>query len=509
MPDIIETFKNWPVRNKAIFFLILSLVLTALILTFSWMQKVDFQLLYSNLSEEDAGLIVQRLKEMKIPYKMSEGGIMVPSDKVHELRLQLATQGLPQGGGVGFEVFDKTNFAMTDFVQKLNYRRALQGELARTIRALSEVEQCRVHISVPEKSLFAREDERPKASVLIKLKPGRRLTEGQVQGIVHLVASSVEGLDTKDVAVVDSKGEMLTSSGSGTDIVGLSNSQIEFQRNYEKELESKITTLLEPVVGKGKARVKVVATIDFTRVEKTEERYDPDSQVIRSEQRVTEKSLSGGSGGIPGVGSNLPNKSPSVSSSLKGQSERKNETINYEISKIISHTVNNPGEIKRLTAVVLVDGTYTVQEGTKERKYTPRSEEELKKIEEMVKRAIGFMQDRGDDVKVVNMPFETVQEEELPAPKKEILPLVLTVAKYAVPIIGIILLFLLVIRPLMKTLTAPARMQPQPVTLPKTVAEIEKSMEIPEGTSKDTVVEWAKKNPQEAAGLIKSWIEES
>ncbi|MFN3480469.1 MAG: flagellar basal-body MS-ring/collar protein FliF, partial [Thermodesulfovibrionales bacterium] len=233
MPNIIETFKNWPVRNKATFLIILSLVLTSLILTFTWMQKVDFQILYSNLSEEDAGLIIQKLKDMKIPYRTSDGGIMVPSDKVHELRLQLATQGIPQGGGVGFEVFDKTNFAMTDFVQKLNYRRALQGELSRTIRSLSEVEQCRVHISVPERSLFAREEDRPKASVLIKLKQGRRLSEGQVQGIVHLVASSIEGLDPKDVTVVDSKGEMLTTAGSN--IVGLSNSQLEFQRNYERE----------------------------------------------------------------------------------------------------------------------------------------------------------------------------------------------------------------------------------------------------------------------------------
>lgn len=506
MPNIIETFKNWPVRNKAVFFLILSLVLTSLILTFTWMQKADFQLLYSNLSEEDAGLIIQKLKDMKIPYRTSGDGIMVPADKVYELRLQLATQGLPQGGGVGFEVFDKTNFAMTDFVQKLNYRRALQGELARTIRALSEVEQSRVHISVPERSLFSREDERPKASVLVKLKQGRRLSEGQVQGIVHLVASSVEGLDPKDVTVIDSKGEMLTAPGS--DVLGLSNGQIEFQRNYEKELEGKIATLLEPVVGKGKARVKVVASIDFTRIEKTEERYDPDSQVIRSEQRNVEKSLSGGSGGVPGVGSNLPNKAPLTGSSIRGQSERKNETINYEISKVTSHIINNPGEIKRLSAVVLVDGTYTVKEGTKERKYNPRSEEDLKKIEEMVKRAIGFSQERGDDVKVVNMPFETAVEEELPAPEKEIWPVVLTVAKYVIPLIGIILLFLFVIRPLMKTLTVPAKMQPQPVALPRTVAEIERSMEIPQRDPKELLVEWAKKNPHEAAGLIKSWIEE-
>lgn len=504
MPNIIETFKNWPVRNKAIFFLILSLVLTSLILTFTWMQKVDFQILYSNLGEEDAGLIIQKLKDMKIPYRTSDGGIMVPSDKVHELRLQLATQGLPQGGGVGFEVFDKTNFAMTDFVQKLNYRRALQGELSRTIRALSEVEQCRVHISVPERSLFARDEDRPKASVLIKLRQGRRLSEGQVQGIVHLVASSVEGLDPKDVTIVDSKGEMLASAGSN--IVGLSNSQLEFQRNYEKELEGKIATLLEPVVGKGKARVKVVAAIDFTRIEKTEERYDPDGQVIRSEQRNTEKSLGSGSGGVPGVGSNLPNKPSSTSSSIKGQSEKKNETINYEISKVTSHIINNPGEVKRLSAVVLVDGTYTGQEGSKDKKYTPRSEEDLKKIEEVVKRAIGFNQERGDDVKVVNMPFEMVSEEELPAPKKDIWPVIMTVAKYVVPLIGIVLLFLLIIKPLLKTLTVPVKMQPQEI--PKTVAEIERTMQIPEMSPKDMVVEWAKKNPREAAGLIKSWIEE-
>jgi flagellar M-ring protein FliF len=506
MPNIIETFKNWPIRNKAIALVIISIALASIILTLTWMQKVDFQLLYSNLSEEDAGVIIQRLKEMKIPYKTTQTGIMVPSDRVHELRLQFATQGIPQGGGIGFEVFDRTNFSMTDFVQKLNYRRALQGELARTIRSLSEVEQCRVHISVPERSLFTREDERPKASVLLKLRQGRRLSEGQVQGIVHLVASSVEGLDPKDVTVVDSKGEMLTSPNS--EIAGLSSSQIEFQRNYERELEGKIATLLEPVVGKGKARVKVVASLDFTRIEKTEERYDPDSQVIRSEQRSIEKSTGSSSGGVPGVGSNLPNRTTPTSGSSKG-SERKNETINYEISKITSHIINNPGEIKRLSAVVLVDGTYTTPQGSKEKKYSPRSEEDLKKIEEMVKRAIGFNQERGDDVKVVNMPFEAVSEEELPAPKKEIMPVVLTAAKYAVPVIGIILIFLLIVKPLLKTLTAQVKIQqPQPAEVPGTVAGIERSKELPGMSEKDRILEWAKKNPQEAAGLIKSWIEE-
>ncbi len=505
MRDIIQKINSWPLKKKAILLSVIVLSITSMILFFAWHQKADYHVLYSNLSEEDLGQIIQKLKEKKVPYKVTAGGIMVPSDKVYDIRLELASQGLPQGGGVGFELFDKTSFAMTDFVQKLNYRRALQGELSRTIAALTEVEQCRVHLVVPEKSLFARDENRPKASILIKLKQGRRLSQAQVQGIVHLVSSSVEGLDPKDVVVVDDKGEMLTSSAD--DAIGMTVNQMEYQRSVERDLESRIISILEPVVGKDKVKAKVAVSLDFTRIEKTEERYDPDGQVIRSEQRNIEKSISGLTGGVPGVSSNLPNNRTATTSLSQGQSEKRSETINYEISKVISRTVKSPGNIKRISVVALVDGIYTVEQGSKEKKYSPRSEEELKKIEEMVKSAVGFLPDRGDDVRVINMQFETIQDE-LPETKTEIIPIITTVLKYLSPIVAVALFFIFILRPLIKTLFQPPTVPQPAISLPKTVAEIEKTMEIEDMSDRKRVIEWAKKNPKEASSLVKEWIEE-
>jgi len=500
--------KAMPLKQKTMLVSVLVMVITAVVLLFAWSQKPDYQILYSNLSEEDSGAIIQKLKDQKIPYQASAGGVMVPADRVYELRLQMASQGLPQGGSVGFELFDKSNFTMTDFVQKLNYLRALQGELTRTIRALSEIEQCRVHLAVPEKSLFAKEEVRPKASILLKLKQGRSLSQGQIQGIVHLVSSSVEGLNPKDVSVVNQSGEMLTANSDDT--LTMSQDQLAFQHKFEKELENNIVGILEPVVGKGKISAKVTAALDFTKIEKTEERYDPDSQVVRSEQKNAEKSTTGTSGGVPGVASNMPGKTASQTASNRGQSEKKNEVTNYEISRVTSHVINTPGELKRISAAVLVDGTYPAQQGSKEKKYAPRSEEDLKKFEDMVKSAIGFTQGRGDEVKVVNMPFETVPQEEFAEPKKDIMPIVLTVLKYAVPLLAVIFLLLFVIKPLMKSIaTAPGSQQAlASLPLPQTVAELERTMEATGKPASQNVIEWARKNPQDAANLIKNWIEE-
>jgi len=505
LPTIVQTLRDMPVRNKVILLAVLAVAAGSLIFGLTWIQKSDYQVLYSNLSEEDAGQIVQKLQEQKIPYRAAGGSVMVPSDRVYDLRLQLASQGIPQGGGIGFELFDKTTFTTTDFVQKLNYRRALQGELSRTVRALAEVEQCRIHLAVPEKSLFQRDDDRPKASVLVKLRPGRRLSQGQVQGIVHLVSSSVEGLQPRDVAVVDQQGEMLTTTGG--DILGMTNSQLEFQRGLEKDLEQRILGILEPVVGKGKARAKVAALVDFRKVEKTEERFDPDGQIVRSEQRNLEKSATGKTSGVPGVTSNVPAKSAPQGSSNQTQTEKKTETVNYEISKVTSHVVTAPGEIRKLSVAVLVDGTSTAQAGAKERAYKPRTEEELRQIEDTVKRVVGFTAERGDEVRVVNMPFETSVPEELAEGPREIMPIIATAARYLVPLVAVVLLFLFVLRPLIKILgvssAATSRME-----LPKTVAELERALELPERNSRERVVEWARQNPQQAASLIKGWIQE-
>jgi flagellar M-ring protein FliF len=505
--QIVEQIKALPTKKKIIVLTVLVLSISAFILLIVWIQRPEYQTLYSNLSQEDAALIIQKLKEKKIPYRVSGNLILVPSDKVYELRLQLASEGVPQGGSVGFELFDKTSFTMTDFVQKLNYRRALQGELARTIKSITAIEECRVHLAIPEKSLFVQEEERPKASILVKLRPGKGLTQEQVQGIVHLVSSSVDGLNPKDVTIVDQTGEVLTAP-TDEDNIGITKTQLELQRNYEKDMEKRIKKLLEPVVGRGKVEAKVTAIIDFTKIEKTEERIDPESQVIISEQRNTERSTNGTVGGVPGVASNLPDKAAVQSETHQSQSEKKEETINYEVSKVVSRIMTAPGEIKRVSAVVLIDSA-SKQKVIDEAKAVPFSEEEIKQIEEMVKKAIGFTAERGDEVKVISMPFEKLAtlEEEPPTPKREVIPLVIGNLKYIVPVLAILLLVLFVIRPLIKTLTTlptqAERFSPQTVT-----TETQKAIEKTEKPLKDRITEWVHQNPEEAAELVKSWLEE-
>jgi flagellar M-ring protein FliF len=501
--------KEWPVRKLAIAAAVAVASIALVILAFSWSQKEDYQILFTNLSEADSGQIAQKLKEMKVPYRAEAGGILVPSDKVYDVRLQLASQGLPQGGGIGFEIFDKTSFGTTEFVQKLNYKRALQGELARTIMAMGAVEQCRVHLAIPERSLFVREgeEERPTSSVLVRLRQGKNLSPTQVEGIVHLVASSVEGLDSKDVTVVDTKGNVLSKTSG--DVAGLNSSQFEFQGSYAKDLETRIASILEPVVGKGKVRAKVSAEIDMSRVETTEEKFDPESQVVRSEQKQTEKSSTVGASGVPGVSSNLPGRKAASSTPPQGLAQKQRQTVNYEITKVVSRTVNAPGLVKKITAAVLVDGTYVAQQGSKEMKYVPRKEEELRRYEELVKETIGFTETRGDQVKVVNMPFEVASGEDLAPAKPRYIEMAAPFARYAVPLVAVLLLVLLVLRPLVQSLSIPGAAAPAyRGTISNAAAEIAgqapgMQRELP---VREQVSEWARKNPQDAANVIKSWM---
>ncbi len=524
MPNLIELkerFNSLNQRQKIIFGSLTAFALSAIIFSLVLLNRANYQVLYSHISEEELGIVLQRLKELKVPYKVQNGGILVPSDKVYELRLQLASEGIPQNGGIGFEVFDKTNFAMTDFVQKLNYKRALQGELARTIKTLPDVEHVRVHLTIPEKTLFATQDEQtPKASVMLKLKQGKKLNDNQIQGIVNLVASSVEGLDPKNVVVVSQNGQILSKKTD--DGLALTSTQIELQKNIEKELENKIINLIEPVVGKNKVKAKVAVELDFSKMEKTEEVYNPESKVVRSEQRSVDKSIGAISAGVPGVSSNLPNKTNlATQTASASQGEKANEVVNYEISKYISRIVNSPGTIKRLTVVALVDGVY--QGNEKNKKYIPRSDEEIKKFEDLVKNAVGFSEERGDDVRVVNMPFN-VQEEEMVESKFEfvsLIPYIILFAKYVAPIILLVLIYLFILRPLIKTLYT--RDLPEKTQEGK---EVEDKVEI---TSKDRIsiidrqpqklmlqednvntfiIEWAKNNPKDVAKLIKKWVNE-
>jgi len=509
MKALFYTIKQWDNKKKFVFITLVVISIASAILLFTWAQAPTYQVLYSNLQPSDAGAIVAKLQEMKVPYKTTATSILVPAEKVYDLRLQLATLGLPQGGGVGYEIFDKVGFGTTEFVQKINLKRALQGELARTIRSLQEVEDCRVHLSLPERSIFVTNEEPPKASVLLKLRPGLGLTKKQVAGIVHLVASSVEGLTPENVTVVDSRGNVLNTKED--DIATLTASQIEYQRNIERELEKRVISILEPVVGKNKVRAKASVEIDFTRKEQTQEIYDPDGQVIRSEQKLVEQKSMNSPEGVPGVQSNIPRRRTDNNTITGTGSIKKTETINYEISKIVSHIVNPVGEIKKISLAVLVDGKYIKDEKTGNNRYVPRTDEEITNYEELIKKAVGFSEERGDEIKVINMPFK-IQEELIPEePEADYTRYIIPAARYGTILILSILAFLFLIRPLMSYLKSqPRRLSPVPAQAPGTTApgEIEGQQTVKKLPPSDEVIEWAKNNPQVAANIIRKWMEE-
>lgn len=511
--NIIQNFMSWPSKNKIGLAAVLLISIAGTILLLSWARRADYQVLYSNLSESDAGRIVQELTAKKIPYQLATSGtILVASDKVYDLRLQLASQGLPQGGGIGFEIFDNTSFTTTEFVQKLNYRRALEGELARTIRALSGVEQSRVHLVTPDKTLFAFQENKPVASaaVFITLGQGRQLSSKEVDGIVHLVSSSVEDLAPENITVIDNRGNLLTRPHDDT-MIGLSGSHLDYQQNYEKTLMAKIIGILEPVVGAGKVKARVSAAFDFTRTERTEEIYDPERVVVRSEQKSTEKTMSGmpGPAGIPGTASNLPGGVGAQVSPSQGQSQKQNEMINYETSKTIKRIVDAPVTLDRLSVAILIDGVPASEKsaGDTAEKNIARSEEDIKYYEDIVKKTIGFEEDRGDEVSIKVMPFTEMENQATEPAKRDYLPIVYSVLKYLVPLVVALLFFIIILRPVMQSLTRiPAGgVQKLPVA---EAGAIEGALKPQEISLEKKVNDWASKNPQQAMGLIKGWLEE-
>ncbi|MEK7351298.1 MAG: flagellar basal-body MS-ring/collar protein FliF [Nitrospirota bacterium] len=519
---------KFSINQRMIVLVALAGSIAGLIAIALWTQQPDMQVLFTNLNPEDAAGIVDKLKETKVPYETTGGGntVLVPSAQVHELRLQLATQGLPHGGGVGFEIFDRTSIGMSDFVQKLNYRRALQGELARTIAQMPEIERARVHLATPERRLFSNdENNRSRASVVLSLRNGQALAKTQVNGIVHLVSSSVEGLQVKDVTVVDGHGRLLSSAAGSDDAAGLTGSQLEYQRTVEKDIETRIQTMLERIVGVNKAVVRVSSILDFRKVETTEERYDPNSQVVRSEQRGQEKAngVNGVSGGVPGVQSNVPEgtaQEPAQTSSSNNQT--KNETVNYEISRTVSRVVESSGSIKQLSVAVLVDGIYEMAAPSEARKagsdtakkYMARPEEDMKRIEEIVKKAMGYSAERQDQVQVTNVQFD-IATEEPPAqgieaaaePANSFTPYI----RYGVGGGLFLLILFMVVRPLMSMLGATgastgSSAEGATPPLPASVSQIEASLT---GRPRSQIVDMARGNPDTTALVVKQWLKTS
>ncbi len=425
----------------------------------------DNALLFGDLDPSESAKIVGKLETMNIPYELRAGGrqILVPQDRVLRLRMTLAEDGLPSGGTVGYELFDKNDtLGTTSFVQQINLVRALEGELARTIRSISSVDEARVHLVIPRRELFSRRERPPTASVLIKPKGADRLTKGQVLAIQHLVASSVAGLDPSRVSVVDSAGHLLARGDGSSEGTGALDSNEDLRRAYEDRTSRTIEDLVEQSVGIGKVRAEVTADMDFDRVTTNTERYDPDGQVVRSTQTVEENSDSANSRNHPSVSvkNNLPNgqtQSATPANQSVDKSSRNEETVNYEISKTVQNHVREAGTVRRLSVAVLVDGTYTHDKSGKA-VYHPRSAEELAKLTKLVQSAIGYDSKRGDKLELINMQFAAGPQE----PEKIEPPLFgLTKADYfriaelLVLAVVAILVLLLVVRPLVnRTLDA-------------------------------------------------------
>ncbi|HEY3375603.1 MAG TPA: flagellar basal-body MS-ring/collar protein FliF [Candidatus Aquicultor sp.] len=525
------------INQKMIIVITVVLFVVALVSLVYWVSRPSYGVLFSNLSPEDASSIVTKLQEQKIAYRLNGSSIIeVPQDKVYETRISLAGQGLPQGGTVGFEIFDNASFGMSDFQQKVNYRRALEGELARTISQINEVEGTRVHIVIPESSLYTDQQNPATASVIIKPKAGIKLQGGQVQGIVNLVARSVEGLKPENVTLVDTDGNVLSDGqGDSAEAIasGYTKTQLQAKQLYESSLEKSIGSMLGKVLGsESNAVVRVSASLDFTSKETSTKRVEQgDNPVIMSQQSSTEKFTGPGSppGGVAGVtgqtsGSTSTNTQASTTYPATTQStqsnnySRKETTTNYKPTEVEEHEVKPPGEVKKLSVAVVVnnDGTKPIQNKT---------------IEGLVSAAAGLDKTRGDVLTVSSVPFDTawVKKEEKAMADAQKQDLYANIAKYAlVAVLLIVALF--VVRKVLSGMQSSGHRQEnfigQPISQLSvsglTAAEFDditidsdltpekkKEMAIQQRKrqlAREELQNLAKERPQDVAQLLKLWL---
>jgi flagellar M-ring protein FliF len=420
MDQITRLFGNLTLRQRATILIVAALVGGALVMFSRWSSERDFRPLYTNLAPEDGGAVVAKLKEGGVEYRLSENGasVMVPSARVAELRLQMASAGLPKSGRMGFELFDKTNFGATDFTEQVNFRRALEGELERSVMALSEVEQARVHITFPKDSIFLEARQPAKASVLLKLRLGAKLSGANVLAVTYLIASAVDSLAPESVSVLDMQGNLLNRPRRGLSADGAESSEghLDYRRSMEKDLVAKINTALDPLLGAEKFRAGASVECDFSVGEQSEETFDPTRSVMVSQQRTEDISGTPAASGMPGTASNLPRPISRPGSGVAGGVARRTESVSYQSSRTTRHLRLPQGTLKKMSLAVLVDHTVRWEgQGAKlKRVVEPASPEKLKAVRDLVAAATGFSADRGDLLTVENQPFESTLSWEPP-----------------------------------------------------------------------------------------------
>ena len=505
-----------------------------------WGQSPDYRVLYSNLSDRDGGAIIASLQQMNIPYKFAEGGgaLLVAANQVHEARLKLASQGLPKGGNVGFELMENQKFGITQFAEQINYQRALEGELARSVESIGSVASARVHLAIPKPSVFVKEQQKPSASVVLTLQNGRFLDPAQVSAIVHLISSSVAEMPAKSVTVVDQSGTLLSAIHDGNE--GLDAKQLKYVQQIEQSYNQRIETLLTPMLGATNMRAQVSADIDFSRSEQTSESFKPNQNPndgsVRSKQSSESMNGTGlNASGVPGALSNqppAPANAPIVAQSASAaagsgtlSNMQKESTINYEVDRTIRHTILPVGAIKRLTIAVVVNGNRKGVDAKGKPINKPLTDAEKEQINNLIKDAVGFDQARGDSLNVQIAPFTDVKDasDEIPFWKqRDVIELAKELAKYGL-IAGVMLYVVFrVIKPAVDTLVT-AQSQTGGFTAEEE-EEKEKEKEEEEAAAKlaidatytpvvpsyeqslQTARQIAMQEPKIVASVIKEWV---
>ena len=548
-PALLDQLRANPKLPAAIGLSAVVAVIAAMLL---WNRAPDYGVLYSNLSDRDGGAIIASLQQMNIPYKFTDGGgaLLVAANKVPEARLKLAAQGLPKGGTVGFELMDNQKFGTSQFAEQINYQRALEGELARSINSIAAVESARVHLALPKPSLFVRDQKKPSASVVLTLHRGRSIDEGQVSALVHLISSSVPELSPKSITVVDQSGNLLSAANAGTR--GLDVSQLKYSQEIEQGYIRRIEAILQPIVGTANVRAQVAADIDFSVVENTDEKYRPNqeagSAAIRSLQS-SESSQSGviPPGGVPGALTNQPSVSPTapiatapaapasaasqpraataasftspgVGSAGSGNG-RKDSTTNFELDRSIRHVQQGSGVIKRLSVAVVVNYR-DAQSAPGKTAPQALSARELEQIQNLVQQAMGYSRERGDTLNVVNSPFAVASVE-----PKEALPvwrqpdniaMAIDAGKYLLAGLLFLYVWFAVLRPLLRKhlKPEPAPQVPEPVLAVETASkslttekQVQEQQDKRQLDNAQYAREAAARDPRMVAMLIKQWME--
>jgi flagellar M-ring protein FliF len=535
----IMSFARSPGARKIFLMLGVAAVIAIMAGVLMWSQKPDYRVLFSNFSDRDGGAIVASLQQMNIPYKFAEGGtaILVPATQVHEARLKLASQGLPKGGSVGFELMENQKLGVSQFLEQVNFQRALEGELARSIQSIAAVQAARVHLALPKASVFVRDQQKPTASVLLNLHAGRTLDQQQVSAIVHLVASSVPDLPAGNVTVVDQNGSLISSPDKPGGANVLDPSQLKYVQELQQNIVRRIESIITPIVGPENVRAEATADVDFSRSEQAAETYKPnqtaDAAAIRSQQ--SSESQNGGripASGVPGALSNQPpapataplTAATQTSAAAPGASGpmQKDVTVNYELDKTIRYVQQPMGGLKRLSVAVVVNYK---RETDKAGKVTmkPLTELEKTQITDLVKQAMGYNQQRGDSLSVANSPFarvETAAAADLPLWERPgALDLAITIGKYLVAALVLLYLYFAQLKPMLNNLSngsgvpaalpdhsdavvhlqpveaAPAIAPEPPPPPPRTYQE-----------NLDAARRLAKQDPKVVANVIKEWV---